>query len=208
MSKLIDKMQIKKATGVYKFSCNIIKLGKPVLQSPLTGLINLSIETSTFPDSLKRAQVTPLHKKNETMNKSNFIPVSILTSISKLYEKVISEQLSQYFEDIFDRYLCAFRKGQGCQTTLLRLLEDWKQALDKNEYVAVVLMELSKAFDYLPYDILLSKLSAYGLSNDSVNLLKSYLTDRKQQVKLSGIVNSLSMIKRCPTGFHIGPAIV
>ena len=124
-------MQIKKATGVDKLSCNIIKLGKPVLQSPLTGLINLSIQTSTFPDSLKRAQVTPLNKKNDPMKNSNFRPVSILTSISKLYEKVISEQLSQYFEDIFEKYLCAFRKGQGCQTTLLRLLEDWKQALNK-----------------------------------------------------------------------------
>ena len=130
------------------------------------------------------------------MNVSNFRPVSILTSISKLYAKVILEQLSQCFEDIFDRYLCAFRKGQGCQTPLLRLLEDWKQALDKNEYVVAVLMDLSKAFDCLPHDILLSKLSAYDLSNDSVNLLKSYLADGKQQVKLSGIVSSWSVIKR------------
>ena len=62
------------------------------------------------------------------MNESNFRPVSILTSISKLYEKVISEQLSQYFEDIFDKYLCAFRTDQGCETTLLRLFKDWKQS--------------------------------------------------------------------------------
>ena len=129
-------MQIKKATGVDKLSCNIINLGKPVLPSPLTGLINLSIQTPTFPGFLK--QVTPLDKKKNTMNKSNFRPVSILTSISKLYEKVFSEQLSQYFEDISDNYLCAFRNGQGCRTTLLRLLEDWKQALDKYEYVAAL----------------------------------------------------------------------
>ena len=64
--------------------------------------------------------------------------------------------MSQYFEDIFDRYLCAFRKGQGCQTTLLRLIEDSKQALDENEYVAAVLMDPSKAFDCLLHDILLS----------------------------------------------------
>ena len=65
MSKVIDKMQINKATWVDKLSCNITKLGKLVLQAPLMGLINLSIQTSTFPDSLKRAQVTPLHKKND-----------------------------------------------------------------------------------------------------------------------------------------------
>ena len=195
VSKLIDKLQVKKATGADKLSCKILKLGKPVLQSPLTGLINLAIQTSTFPEHLKRAQVTPIHKKNDTLSKTNYRPVSILTTTSKLYEKVLSEQLSQYFDNILDQYMCAFRKGHGCQTTLLRLLEDWKMALDRNEFVAAILMDLSKAFDCLPYDILLSKLSAYGLCNESVNLLKSYLSGRTQQVKLNGIVSSWSAIK-------------
>ena len=89
-------------------------------------LINLSIRTSIFPDYLKRAQVAPLHKKNDPMDKTNFWPVSVLTTTSKLYENILSEQLSLYFDDIFYQYLCGFRKGHGCQTTLLRLLEDWR----------------------------------------------------------------------------------
>ena len=186
----------------------MIKLGKPALQSPLADLINLSIRTSTFPENLKRAQLAPLHKKNDPMEKSNFRPVSVLTTTSKLYEKVLSEQLSLYFDDIFDQYLCAFRKGHGCQTTLLRLLEDWKGALDKNEYAAAVLMDLSKAFDCLPHDILLSKLSAYGLKNESVQLLNSYLSGRKQQVKLNNIVSSWSCIKKgVPLGSILGPLL-
>ena len=66
---------------------------------------------------------------------------------------------------------------------------------------------MSNLFKICPNDILLSRLSAYGLSNDSVNPLKSYLTDRKQLIKLSGIVNLWSVIKMCPTGFHIDPTI-
>ena len=89
------------------------------------------------------------------MDKTNFRPVSVLTTTSKLYENILSEQLSQFFDDIFYQNLYAFRKGHGCQTTLLRLLEDWRGALDRHEYVAAVLMDLSKAFDCLPHDILL-----------------------------------------------------
>ena len=93
---------------------------------------------------------------------------------------VLSDQLTDLFENIFYTFLCAFRKGHGCQTTLLRLLEDWKTALDINPYVASILMDLSKAFDCLPHDILRCKLSAYGLSPKSVELLRNYLTGRKQ----------------------------
>ena len=101
--------------------------------------------------------------------------------------------------------MCAFRGGHGCQTTLLRLLEDWKYASDKNEYVAVVFMDLSKAFDSLAHKILLAKLSECGLSVESVKLLKRYLSSRKQQVKLNNIVSSWSEIKKKYTsGFHCG----
>jgi hypothetical protein len=136
-------------------------------------LINLSINTGVFPDSLKVAQVTPIHKKNDPLNKSNYRPVSVLpifsTKQKKVYEKVIEIQLADYFDKIFNPFLCAFKRGHGCQTTLLRLLKDWREALDKNQYVAAVLMALSKAFDCLSHDILLDKLSAYGISSHSVS---------------------------------------
>ena len=112
------------------------------------------------------------------------------------FEKILEQQLSDFFENIFNPYLCAFRRGHGCQTTLLRLLEDWRNALEKNQYVAAVLMDLSKAFDCLPHDILLDKLSAYGMSTDSVSLLESYLSNRKQQIKINGILSSWSDIQK------------
>ena len=83
---------------------------------------------------------------------------------------VLSDQLVEFFNNIFHDLLCSFRKGRDCQTILLRLIEDWKSALDKNCYVAAILMDLSKAFNYLPHNILLSKLARYGLSSPSVKL--------------------------------------
>ena len=208
VSKIIDKFNPKKATGADKISVKLLKLGKPSLVKPLTNLINISINANSFPSKLKQAQVTPLHKKNDPMLKSNYRPVSILPIPSKIYEKVLSEQLTSYFDSIFDDFLCAFRKGHGCQTTLLRLLEDWKFALDSNEYVAAILMDLSKAFDCLPHDILLSKLSAYGLSDNSVLLLKSYLSDRKQRIKIGSVVSSWANInKGVPQGSILGPLL-
>jgi hypothetical protein len=82
------------------------------------------ILTSVFPTRLKEAQVVPLHKKNDPLDKKNYRSVSILPTISKVYEMVLSDQLTDLFENIFHIFLCAFRKGHGCQTTLLRLLED------------------------------------------------------------------------------------
>jgi hypothetical protein len=104
--------------------------------------------------------------------------------------------LSDFFENIFNPYLCAFGRGNGYQKTLLMLLEDWRNALDKNQYVAAVLMDLSKAFDCLPHDILLDKLLAYGMSTDSVSLLESYLSNRKQQIKINSILSSWTDIQK------------
>ena len=84
-----------------------------------------------YKDSLKKAQVTPLHKKNDPLSKTDYRPVSVLPVFSKIFEKVFETQLSDFFDTIFNPFLCAFRRGHGCQTTLLRLLEDWREALDK-----------------------------------------------------------------------------
>ena len=156
---------------------------------------------SKFPDNAKKAMVTPLHKKNSNLDKENYRPVSILPVISKIYERAINEQSCSFFSQHFNTYLSAFRPGYGCQSTLLRIIEDWKQALDENKYVAAILMDLSKAFDCLPHDLLLLKLKAYGVSENAIKLLKSYLTNRKQCVKLGTFISDFQpILKGVPQG--------
>jgi hypothetical protein len=87
------------------------------------------INTNLFPDSLKKAQVTPVFKKDDLFIMKNYWPVSILPTMSKRFEKIINEQLSNHFVNIFHKFLAAFRPGFGYQTTLMRLLEDWKMAI-------------------------------------------------------------------------------
>ena len=95
--------------------------------------MGLTNKVSEFPDECKKAMVNPLHKKNSTLDKENNRPVSILPILSKLYERAINAQLMYFFETKFHTYLSAFRPGYGCQSTLLRIIEDWKQALDVNK---------------------------------------------------------------------------
>ena len=169
----------------------------------------MSIDNNCFPDKLKEAQVTPLHKKSDPLLKTNYRPVSVLPIFSKIFEKIYEIQLTDYFDKIFNPFLCAFRRGHGCQTTLLRVLEDWREALDKNQYIAAVLMDLSKAFDCLPHNIMLDKLSAYGLTPNAVALLKSYLSNRKQQIKVNNVLSGWADIhKRRTTGFDTRAIVV
>ena len=89
-----------------------------------------------------------------------------------------------FLDKHFHPLLSAFRPGFGCQTALLKIIDDWKKALDDNKFIAAILMDLSKAFDCLPHNLLLLKLEAYGLSKNSLKLLQSYLENRKQRIKI------------------------
>ena len=193
VDKILIKININKATGADGIPAKIVKNCKSCIALQLTALVNLSIENNCFPDKLKEAQVTPIFKKRDPLMKTNYRPVSVLPIFSKIFEKVYEIQLSEYFDKIFNPFLCAFRRG--CQTTLLGLLEYWREALDQNQYIAAVLMDLSKAFDCLPHNILLDKLSVYGVSPHSVALLESYLSNRKQKKSTMFSVVGLTSIK-------------
>ena len=171
-------------------------------------MFNKCIITSEFPKQLKRANVSPLFKKDNPLIKKNYRPVSILTSISKTFEKLLAFQLQQFQDTIYHPYISAFRRGHSCQSVLLKLNEDWRSALDNNQYVGTVLMDLSKAFDSMPINLLVSKLNAYGMHVDATTLLTSYLTERTQRVKILDTFSGwLETKKGVPQGSVLGPSL-
>ena len=131
------------------------------------------------------ANVTPIHKKGPRTTTGNYRPVSILPNMSKIYKKCIHEQLFSYFETILLKYQCGFRKGYSAQHCLIVMLEKWRTALDNNGTFGALLTDLSKAFDCLIHDLLIAKLHAYGIDNNSLRFIHDYLTNRKQRVKIN-----------------------
>ena len=122
--------------------------------------------------------------RGDALTKKNHRPITILTSESKIFERIMCEQIKVFLP--FSHYLCGFREGYSTQDALLRLLETCKEFSDKKGYVGAVLMDLSKAFDCLDHDLLLAKLDAYGFSRNALILICSYLSDRGQRVKVNG----------------------
>ena len=163
----------------------------------------------TFPDLLKYAEIAALFKKLDRLCKENYRPVSILTAVSKVFEKMYCRQLTSYFERIFSKYLSGFRQKYSCQSTLLRMIEEWKSALDNGNMVGSIAIDLSRAFDSLPHGLLLAKVYAYSVNIESCKLIASYLHNRHHRVKIRDKRSDLvTDKKRCTSGISNGsPAV-
>ena len=139
----------------------------------ITTCINKVIETGNFSDSLKMANVTPVFKKEDPLDKSNYRPVSILPLLSKVYERVIYNHLSEYSNNFLNEVLCGFRKAHSTQHALFKLLQSWQKSLDCGGFVGTILIDLSKAYDCIPHELLIAKLHCNGVNNTSLKLLQT-----------------------------------
>ena len=129
-------------------------------------------------------QVTALFKKNDELSKENYQPVAVLPALNNVFERLLASQLDQFYSEILYDYISAYRRHYSCETSLMRLTEDWRRSLDNKQIVAVISMNLSKAFDRIPHGLLLAKLKAYDVINRSCMFLKNYLHGRMQRVKV------------------------
>ena len=205
--KIINQLDEKKSVSG-KISTKLLKLAKTEILKPLTKCINTCIQNEIFPDELKLADVTPIFKKGDAKDKSNYRPISILPLLSKIFEKIIHLQLSNFFNSKLSKKLCGFREKHSTQHALFQLVKDIENWLDESKYVGMILMDLSKAYDCIPYDLLLAKMEAYGIDKKSLNLLRSYLSGRKQRVKLNSEYSSYVNIDRgVPQGSILGPLL-
>ena len=167
------------------------------------------VQNGLFPDSLKLADVTSLHKMEEKARKKNYRPVSVLPTVSKVFERLLDKQIIDYMGHYLSSVLCGFRKlnkGYNAQHVLVRLLEKWKTSKDNGENIGTVLMDLSKGFDCIEHGLLLAKLNAYGFSRKALRFVTSSLENRHQRVKVNGSFSAYKQLSLgVPQGSVLGP---
>ena len=153
--------------------------------SILTKILNLSLRTGCFPDDLKVAEVSPIFKKNDDLEKENYRPISVLPHMPKAFERIMYTQTESFMEDKLSKLLTGFRKNHSTQHCLINMLEKWKNALGKGGFVCAIFMDLSKAFDTVNHDLLIAKLGGYVFQKDALSFMKNYLTKRRQRVRVN-----------------------
>ena len=204
----IDQLDNRKPTTYNNIPTRVLVDNKDIISPFITDMYNESNRVSNFPNSLKLADVTPAHKKEERIVKDNYRNVSILPPVSKIYEKEMFDQISAYVDKYLSPLLCGFRKCYSTQHCLSFMFDKWSKALDNGKIAGALLTDLSKAFDCLHHELLIAKLEAYGFDQSSLSFIYSYLSDRKQSTKVNNSYSSWSNIKSgVPQGSILGPLL-
>ena len=183
INKIIQLLNPNKATGPDEIPLKIIKSAANVIDSHLAHIINKDLTENKFSENAKTALVRPIYKKDSSKIK-NSRPVSLLNGFSKIYERFLHDRLSNFTDKVLSKFVSSYRKSYSSNHVLVKLIEEWKKSLDDKNFIRAVLMNLSKAFDCVPHDLLFANFHAYGLSMDAITFIYSYMKRRKQGVKI------------------------
>ena len=160
-----------KSPGIDKFSANIVKYVWDIIEPIILYIFGLSINDGTFPDPLKIAKVTPVYKSGDTFDVGNYRPISVLSCFSKILERIMYNRLYKHLLDqnILYKKQFGFQKNHSTDHAILELVSQITDSFEKNMYTIGVFIDLSKAFDTVDHEILISKLKNYGLSGPNLN---------------------------------------
>ena len=202
--KIMTNIEISKATGVDKLPGRFLKDGPNILAKPISTLCNLSISQGVFANACKVAKLKPIFKKGKKTDPSNYRPISLLPSISKIIERVIHDQTNAFLsgEDISYNYQSDFRGNHSTNLCLSFLTDKVLKGFGEGLLTGMILIDLQKAFDTIDHEILLQKREAIKFSESTIKWFKSYLSER---IFLVNIENKLLTLERFLVVYHRDP---
>ena len=196
--------------GLDNISSFFIKLALQFLARPLAYLFNFSLQSGIFPDSWKTARVAPVYKEGSKEERSTYRPISALPDLARLFENLVNKQVHDYLDknELIYRQQSGFRSLHSVVTCLLSNTNDWHFHLDQGMCTGIVFVDLKKAFDTVDHDILLGKLSPYGIKTTEHKWFSSYLRNRRQCCRVNGITSNVENITcGVPQGLCLDPLL-
>ena len=210
VEKIIGDLDPNKAPDIYGISTKLVKDGGVVMIEIITILFNMSISQGKFPDALKNAKVVPIHKDDSRLEMSNYRPISLLPTLSKIFEKLMYARLISFFSkhEILYENQFGFQSNMSTDYAVNQVLNHIIKTLEKNEIGICIFLDFAKAFDTVNHEILLDKLEHYGIRGIALNWIRNYLTNRMQCTEIGDTQSELELIKcGVPQGSVLGPLL-
>ena len=207
---LFFSLKTNKSPGHDGISFNVIRSCFGPLSKPLLSIFNSSLQTEVFPEEIKIARGTLIYKTGEENDFGNYRPISVLPCLSKILERIMNERLYNHLSE--NQMLCTkqfgFQRGRSTEHAIMQLIDQINSRFEKNHFTLGVFIDLSKAFDTVDHDILITKLKNYGANGDNFRWFQSYLKNRKQYLNFSKKITNSSLITcSVPQGSILGPLL-
>ena len=206
VANIIKQLKPSTTKDYYGLQTTLLQRNILIFARPLCMLVNQSINDSVFPKTLKIGCITPIHKAGCKMDLKNYRPVSILPAISKIIEKAVTQQITEFLEQgqLLSPCQYGFRRGYSTESACVHLTEFLRHNIDRGGVVGAVFLDLRKAFDLISHQRLLNKLLKFGFASKSIDWIRSYLANRTQCVRIN---NTCSNFKPYPKGVPQGSRI-
>lgn len=202
--------ELKNNTDEYFMNARALLDSMNVIAQHIADIINDSLSSGVFPYALKKSTIIPIQKKSGTILINEHRPINMLPVFEKLIEKLTYSQLIEYVNknQLLADHQSGFRRKHSCETAINDVLYEWKDALDKSKIIIAVFLDFRRAFETIEPQIMLNKLFHIGIRDTELEFFKSYLSDRRQVVKLGEFISSeINNHLGVPQGSILGPLL-
>ena len=206
----LEKLNIHKSCGPDNVHPHVLQKTAKATSVPLSHIFQQSLDTGEVPEDWRTANITPIHKKGDRTDPSNYRPVSLTSQVCKVLESIVRDKIVDHLatNNLLSEAQHGFRQGRSCLTNLLETLELWTDILDEGDCADVAYLDFRKAFDLVSHKLLIYKMSKYGISGQILEWVKNFLNNRTQRVVIRGTASEeFKVTSGVPQGSVLGPIL-